>query len=131
MQLTPTYHIIRNVYKPRPSMRTIDQTVNHIYAVIEQETGVTKDQLKSGSRKREITYANKIAAYLVYYYTPYGTKKVGLELGGLDHSTILSRIQTLFDLILWDKVYEEQLRRCELAVSSMQKKFVKKGNFYH
>jgi hypothetical protein len=62
----------------------------------------------------------------MYYYTPFGTKKVGLELGGLDHSTIITRIQTLFDLMTWDKVYSEQFRRCELSVSSMQKKFIKK-----
>lgn len=126
MQLTPCYNIIRNVYKPRPSNRTIDDVINHIYSVVEKETGITKIQLKSGSRKREVAYANKIAAYLMYYYTTWGTKKVGLELGGIDHSTILSRIQTLFDLTMYDKVYQEQFRKCELSVSSMQKKFIKK-----
>ena len=126
MQLTPTYHISRNFYKPRPSNRTIDDVINHIYSVVEKETGITKFQLKSGSRKREVAYANKIAAYLMYYYTPWGTKKVGFELGGIDHSTILSRIQTLFDLTMWDKVYQEQFRKCELSVSSMQKKFIEK-----
>lgn len=126
MQLTPTYNVIRNVYKPRPSTRTVDEVINHIYNVVEKETGITKFQLKSGSRKREVAYANKIAAYLMYYYTPYGTKKVGLELGGIDHSTIITRIQTLFDLTTWDKVYQEQFKRCELSVSSMQKKFIKK-----
>lgn len=126
MQLTPTFYIIRNVYKPKPQPKTVDIIIDTIFAAVEREFGVSKIILKSHNRKRHVQNAKKVAYYLLYNYTPSSLKKVGLIMGGMDHSSVLIGIQTLDDLCRYDKTYTEQLRKCELAISSVQSKYPKK-----
>lgn len=125
MQLTPVYHVIRNVYKPKPQSKTVDIIIDTIFAAVEREFGISKTVLKSQNRKRPVQNAKKVAYYLLYNYTPSSLKQVGKIMGGMDHSSVIIGIQTLEDLCRYDKTYTEQLRKCELAISSVQSKYPK------
>lgn len=122
MQLTPAYNVIRNVYKPRPIVKQIDEVSEFLFRVIEKNTGITKFQIKQKSRKREIINAKRIYSMLMYNYTDSTLATIGLLLGGHDHSSIIHHLNSLNDLIIWDSDYKKVYQNCELAVSSIKNK---------
>lgn len=122
MQLTPTYHVIRNVYKPRPVVKKIDEVSEFLFRVIEKNTGITKLEIKKKSRKREIINAKRIYSMLMYNYTDSTLVTIGLLLGGHDHSSIIHHLNSLNDIIVWDNDYKKVYQNCELAVSSIKNK---------
>ena len=125
MQITPTFNIIRNVYIPKPRKKTVEEVIDSIYTAITHEFGIGRYTLQSKNRIRQVQNAKKVACYLLYNYTPLTLKGVAIELGGMDHSSIIHAIQKFNDLVIWEKTYAEQARRCELAVASVQNKFDK------
>lgn len=122
MQLTPAYNVIRNVYKPRPIVKKIDEVSEFLFRVIERNTGITKFEIKMKSRKREIINAKRIYSMLMYNYTDATLVTIGLLLGGHDHSSIIHHLNSLNDLIAWDSDYKKVYQNCELAVSSIKNK---------
>jgi len=125
MQLTPVYNIIRNVYVPKPQKKTVEEVIDAIYSAITHEFGIGRFTLQSKNRTRQVQNAKKVACYLLYNYTPLTFKGVALELGGMNHSSIVVAVQKFNDLVLWEKTYAEQARRCELSVASVQNKLDK------
>lgn len=122
MQLTPTYHVIRNVYKPKPKVKQLDEVSEFLFRIIEKNTGITKFELKQKSRKREIINAKRIYSMLMYNYTDATLSTIGLLLGGHDHSSIIHHLNSLNDIVVWDIDYKSVYKNCELALSSVKNK---------
>lgn len=122
MQLTPTYCTYRNVHKPKPKVKQLDEVSDFLFRVIEKNTGITKFEIKQKSRKREIINAKRIYSMLMYNYTDATLSAIGLLLGGHDHSSIIHHQNSLNDLIVWDKEYKSVYENCELALSSIKSK---------
>ncbi|MEM8640811.1 MAG: chromosomal replication initiator protein DnaA [Cyanobacteria bacterium P01_G01_bin.54] len=64
-------------------------TPDSILSVITQEFQVSIDDLKSTSRRREISLARQMAMYLMREHTNLSLPRIGEVFGGKDHTTVL------------------------------------------
>jgi chromosomal replication initiator protein len=59
--------------------------------------------IKGKTRLREVVLPRQIAMYLAKEYTTLSLKGIGYHFGGRDHSTVIHAIQTVNDLIDFDR----------------------------
>ncbi|GAB4218507.1 MAG: chromosomal replication initiator protein DnaA [Synechococcales cyanobacterium] len=78
---------IESVLSPPSEPKEI--TIDVVFQVITEEYGITKADLLSNSRKREISQARQMAMYLARHYTKLSLPKIGSAFGGKDHTTVL------------------------------------------
>ena len=69
--------------------------------------------LKAKTRKREIVQARQIAMYFAKNYTNSSLAKIGAEIGGRDHSTVLYAFKTVRNLIASDKTFKHYVEDIE------------------
>src|SRR5437879_13883472 len=70
-----------------PKKRSI--TPQRIVGAVADYYGVNLDQLRSSKRDRAIVVPRQIAMYLIREETDISLLRIGAELGGRDHSTVL------------------------------------------
>jgi chromosomal replication initiator protein len=66
-----------------------------ILEVVARHFGVSRQQLASASRARDITYARHIAMYLLRSFASQPLTQIGQLLGGRDHTTVLHGYQRI------------------------------------
>ncbi len=81
------------------------EEINLLFSIIENELGMTRDEVISKSRKSEIVDARRIVAAICKKNSKLSLEKIGLQLGGRDHATILSAIKRHDSLYESDKYY--------------------------
>ncbi len=57
--------------------------------------GITLEELKSKSRKKEVVNARQMAMYLAKEHTQHSLKAIGYHFGGRDHATVIHAIRTV------------------------------------
>lgn len=62
--------------------------VEYIQKAVAEYLGIKTEDLKAGTRKKEIAQARQIAMYLCQNYTNSSVKMIGEMFGGRDHSTV-------------------------------------------
>ncbi len=67
----------------------------YILSVVANYFNVTSDEILSSKRTQEIAYARHIAMYLIREFTNLSLPKIGKELGGRNHATILNGINNI------------------------------------
>lgn len=67
----------------------------YILSVVANYFNVTSDEILSAKRTQEIAYARHIAMYLIRQFTNLSLPKIGQELGGRNHATILNGINNI------------------------------------
>ncbi len=67
--------------------------------------GVTKEQIHSKSRKREIVQARQVAMYLCRNLTKLSLSTIGANIGNRDHATVLHSCNAVSDLMETDKSF--------------------------
>lgn len=67
----------------------------YILSVVANYFNVTSDEILSSKRSQEIAYARHIAMYLIREFTNLSLPKIGKELGGRNHATILNGINKI------------------------------------
>ena len=64
-------------------------TPSLIISIVAEHFHVSVDDLKSNKRNSEVVFPRQIAMYLCSNMTSAGLKKIGAEMGGRDHTTVL------------------------------------------
>lgn len=81
------------------------KTINiaYIQDVVCKYFGLQKDRLLSKTRKREVALPRQLAMYFAKEYTNATFTKIGEEMGGKDHSTVMYACDTIRDVAKVDK----------------------------
>lgn len=99
--------------------KTDDPHVNteYVLSIVANYFNITSDEILSSKRTQEISYARQIAMYLLREFTNLSLPKIGQELGGRNHATIVSGINKIKDCLEKDedtkKIVEELMKNLE------------------
>jgi len=89
----------------------------YILSIVANYFNITSDEILSSKRTQEISYARQIAMYLLREFTNLSLPKIGQELGGRNHATIVSGIKKIKDALEKDedtkKIVEELVKNLE------------------
>lgn len=104
------------IYKSDLTLELLKDTINKIAAtqkktinipyiqeVVCNYFGIQRDQLLSKTRKREIALPRQLAMYFSKEFTNATFTKIGEEMGGKDHSTVMYACETIKDVSKVDK----------------------------
>jgi len=80
-------------------------TIAQIGAICAEYFGVSIEEIKGTSRKREIVKARQIAMYLAKEHTDETLERIGLEVANKDHSTVIHSINVVNNSISCEDDY--------------------------
>ena len=82
-------------------------TIEKVQKVVCDYFNITRDDLLSKTRKRNIVQARQIAMYMSRNLINVSLSTIGSEIGGKDHATVLHACTTVTDLITTDKTFKQ------------------------
>lgn len=105
-----------------PPSEQLETTPETVIAVISDTFNISIEDLKSNSRRREISVARQMGMYMMRQYTDLSLPKIGEVFGGKDHTTVLYGCEKISQLKENDPDVAKTLRqlseRINLASSS-------------
>ena len=91
-----------------------DVTIDKVQRVVCEYFKITRDELLSKTRKRQIVQARQIAMYMSrILITNCSLSTIGAEIGGKDHATVLHACTTVTDLMSTDKTFKQYVTDIE------------------
>lgn len=99
--------IVAEIAKPNKGILNIDSIVEQCAKVY----GVSSDQIRSKTRKKNIVQARKVAMYLSKKMTKQSLVSIGLHFGGRDHSTVIHGIESIEKQLLEDDELKNNIIR--------------------
>ncbi|MBW4651899.1 MAG: chromosomal replication initiator protein DnaA [Kaiparowitsia implicata GSE-PSE-MK54-09C] len=94
-----------------PPNEQVEASPEAIMMAIAEEFRVSIDDLKSTSRRREISVARQIGMYLMRHHTGLSLPKIGEVFGGKDHTTVLYSCEKITQLKETDADMAKTLRQ--------------------
>ncbi|MBW4611921.1 MAG: chromosomal replication initiator protein DnaA [Desmonostoc vinosum HA7617-LM4] len=94
-----------------PPTEKIEATPEAILTVVANAFGVSTEDLKSNSRRREISWARQIGMYLMRQHTLLSLPRIGEEFGGKDHTTVIYSCDKITQLLQSDRALAQTLRQ--------------------
>ena len=91
----------------------IDVSIDKVQKVVCDYFNITKDDLLSKTRKRQIVQARQIAMYMSRSLINCSLSTIGAEIGGKDHATVLHACNTVTDLMTTDKTFKQYISDIE------------------
>ena len=90
-----------------------DLTIDKVQKAVCEYFNITRDELLSKTRKRQIVQARQIAMYLSRSFINCSLSTIGAEIGGKDHATVLHACTTVTDLMSTDKTFKQYVTDIE------------------
>ena len=91
-----------------------DVTIDGVQKVVCDYFNITRDELLSKTRKRNIVQARQIAMYMSRnLISNCSLSTIGAEIGGKDHATVLHACTTVSDLMSTDKTFKQYVNDIE------------------
>jgi chromosomal replication initiator protein len=87
--------------------------ITSIVDVVCQFFGITKEQMQSASRKREIVQARQVAMFFANKLTEETLTTIGTTIGNRNHATVLHACKTVTDLMETDKQFRRNVEELE------------------
>ncbi|MBD6618840.1 chromosomal replication initiator protein DnaA [Komarekiella sp. 'clone 1'] len=94
-----------------PSSEKVAATPEAILKVVADTFDVSVEDLKSNSRRREISWARQIGMYLMRQHTALSLPRIGEEFGGKDHTTVIYSCDKITQLRESDRTLAQTLRQ--------------------
>ena len=88
-------------------------TIDKVQRVVCDYFNITRDDLLSKTRKRNIVQARQIAMYMSRNLINVSLSTIGSEIGGKDHATVLHACTTVTDLMSTDKTFKQYVNDIE------------------
>ncbi len=88
-------------------------TIDKVQKVVCDYFNITRDDLLSKTRKRQIVQARQIAMYMSRTLINCSLSTIGAEIGGKDHATVLHACTTVSDLMSTDKTFKQYVTDIE------------------
>ena len=88
-------------------------TIDKVQRVVCDYFNITRDDLMSKTRKRQIVQARQIAMYMSRSLINCSLSTIGSEIGGKDHATVLHACTTVSDLMATDKTFRQYVTDIE------------------
>ena len=105
---------VKEIFKENPTVATEDElTPDKIKNVVCDYYGLTKTQIESKSRTKNIANARHIAVYLCRRHLHIPFVKIGFEFGNRDHSTIMSSYEKMNKLLKDNKTFQQAVMQIE------------------
>lgn len=89
----------------------VEATSEAILTVVADAFDVSIEDLKSNSRRREISWARQIGMYLMRQHTDLSLPRIGEEFGGKDHTTVIYSYEKINQLRESDRNLAQTLRQ--------------------
>ncbi len=93
-----------------PPTEQVEASPELVMKIITETFNVSVEELKSSSRKREISTARQVAMYLVRQHTDLSLPKIGEVFGGKDHTTVMYSCEKMTQLKEKDPEMAKTLR---------------------
>lgn len=106
-----------------PATAKLEASPRTIILAIADTFGIPAEDLKSNSRRREISMARQIGMYLMRQHTALSLPKIGEEFGGKDHTTVMYSCEKVAELQRTDPEVAQTLRQLSdrINLSSTQR----------
>jgi len=88
-------------------------TVDDILERVCDHFGVSQQNVFSRSRKRDYVLVRQVSMYLAQKYTKMPASRIGLLIGGRDHSTVIHSCSTIEERLKVDKSFSAELSSIE------------------
>jgi chromosomal replication initiator protein len=95
--------VLHDLFQEQKATLTIDD----IQRIVCEHLGVSEEQMRGQTRKRDIVRARQIAMYFVKKHTQHSLKDIGLHFGGRDHSTVIHANNTVEDRMENDESFRD------------------------
>jgi len=89
----------------------VEATPEAILTAIADHFNLSVEELKSNSRRREISWARQIGMYLMRQHTDLSLPRIGEEFGGKDHTTVIYSCEKITQLLESDQSLVQILRQ--------------------
>ncbi|MDE5732323.1 MAG: chromosomal replication initiator protein DnaA [Bacteroidales bacterium] len=99
-----------------------DITIDKVQRVVCDYFSITRDDLLSKTRKRQIVQARQIAMYMSRsLISNCSLSTIGAEIGGKDHATVLHACTTVSDLMSTDKTFRQYVTDIEKMLAPVRR----------
>ena len=95
----------------------VDASPTSVIDIISEVYGVSVEDLKGNSRRREISQARESGMYLMRQHTDLSLPKIGEVFGGKDHTTVLYSCDKITQLIKRDLNMAQTIRELSDRIS--------------
>ncbi len=85
-----------------PPVERVDSSPKSVIKAVSEAFKISLEDLKSNSRKREISQARQVGMYLMRKHTDLSLPKIGDQFGGKDHTTVMYSCDKIAQLIKRD-----------------------------
>jgi len=89
----------------------VEATPEAILKIVTDNFNLSIEDIKSNSRRREISWARQIGMYLMRQHTDLSLPRIGEEFGGKDHTTVIYSCEKITQLRETDPALAETLRQ--------------------
>ena len=108
-----TIELAENITDKIVGEEKVDVTIDKVQKVVCDYFNITRDELLSKTRKRQIVQARQIAMYMSRSLINCSLSTIGAEIGGKDHATVLHACATVNDLMSTDKSFKQYVTDIE------------------
>ena len=108
-----TVELAENITDKIVGEENVDVTIDKVQKVVCDYFNITRDDLLSKTRKRQIVQARQIAMYMSRSLINCSLSTIGAEIGGKDHATVLHACTTVNDLMATDKTFKQYVTDIE------------------
>lgn len=103
----PSIEMARRITDNIVDDTTVELNLDKVQDAVCSYFNITRDQMLSPSRKRQIVQARQIAMYLSRNLTNSSLSTIGDVIGGKDHATVLHACNTVADLMTTDRLFKQ------------------------